>query len=93
MPLLQRRIGALTTVRLVLINEGDSSQGARDFLSSAGIQQAALLDSDLAVGRAYGVLPLPTTVFVRADGTIAGRQVGELDDRVLATWLSNLTTP
>jgi cytochrome oxidase Cu insertion factor (SCO1/SenC/PrrC family) len=92
MPLLQRRVGALTTVRLVLIDEGDSSQRARDFLSAAGIQQAALLDSDLAVGRAYGVLPLPTTVFVRADGSIAGRQVGELDDRVLAAWLSNLTT-
>jgi hypothetical protein len=52
----------------------------------------SLLDSDLKVGRAYGVVPLPTTVFVRADGTIAGRQIGELDDRVLAAWLSNLTT-
>jgi hypothetical protein len=31
-------------------------------------------------------------VFVRADGSIAGRQVGELDDGVLAAWLSNLTT-
>jgi cytochrome oxidase Cu insertion factor (SCO1/SenC/PrrC family) len=92
MPLLQRRVGALTTVRLVLINEGESSQRARDFLISTGIQQFALLDSDLSVGRAYGVLPLPTTVFVRADGSIAGRQVGELDDRVLAAWLSNLTT-
>jgi cytochrome oxidase Cu insertion factor (SCO1/SenC/PrrC family) len=92
MPLLQRRVGALTTVRFVLIDEGDSSQRARDFLSATGIQQAALLDTDLAVGRAYGVLPLPTTVFVRADGSIAGRQVGQLDDRVLAAWLSNLTT-
>ena len=93
MPLLQRRAGALSTVRLVLINEGDSAQSARDFLVSTGIQQAALLDSDLAVGRAYGVLPLPTTVFIRPDGSIAGRQVGEMDDRVLAAWLSNLTTP
>ena len=92
MPLLQRSVGALTNVRLVLVNEGDSGQAARDFLSSVGIQQAALLDSDLGVGRAYGVVPLPTTVFVRADGSIAGRQVGELDDRVLAAWLSTLTT-
>jgi cytochrome oxidase Cu insertion factor (SCO1/SenC/PrrC family) len=92
MPLLQRRVGAMASVRLVLIDEGDSIQRARDFLSAAGIQQASLLDSDLGVGRAYGVLPLPTTVFVRADGSIAGRQVGELGDRVLAAWLSNLTT-
>ena len=92
MPLLQRLVGAASGVRLVLINEGDSSQTARAFLSSIGIQQAALLDSNLAVGRAYGVVPLPTTVFVRADGSIAGRQVGELDDRVLAAWLSTLAT-
>ncbi len=92
MPLLQRQVGATTAVRLVLIDEGDSVQSARDFLSATGIQQAALLDSDLAVGRAYGVVPLPTTVFVRADGSIAGRQIGELDERVLAAWLSTLTT-
>jgi cytochrome oxidase Cu insertion factor (SCO1/SenC/PrrC family) len=92
MPLLQRRVRTLTGVRLVLINEGDSAQNARAFLTSAGIQQSALLDSDLKVARAYGVLPLPTTVFVRADGSIAGRQVGQLSDAVLAAWLSNLTT-
>jgi len=92
MPLLQRRVASLSGVRLVLINEGDSTQRAQEFLSSTGIASASLLDSDLKVGRAYGVVPLPTTVFVRADGTIAGRQVGELDDRVLAAWLSNLTT-
>jgi cytochrome oxidase Cu insertion factor (SCO1/SenC/PrrC family) len=92
MPLLQRRVVASSNVRLVLINEGDSSQTARDFLSTTGIQVPALLDSSLAVGRAYGVVPLPTTVFVRADGSIAGRQIGELDDRVLAAWLSTLTT-
>ena len=92
MPLLQRRVVASSRVRLVLVNEGDSSQSARDFLNATGIQVAALLDSNLAVGRAYGVVPLPTTVFVRADGTIAGRHIGELDDRVLAAWLSTLTT-
>jgi cytochrome oxidase Cu insertion factor (SCO1/SenC/PrrC family) len=92
MPLLQTRLAATTGIRLVLIDEGDSSQVARDFLSATGIQQAALLDSNLAVGRAYGVVPLPTTVFVRADGSIAGRQIGQLDDRVLAAWLSTLTT-
>jgi thiol-disulfide isomerase/thioredoxin len=92
MPLLQRRVAAASRLRLVLINEGDSSQTAREFLSATGIEQPALLDSNLAVGRAYGVVPLPTTVFVRADGSIAGRQVGELDDRVLAAWLSTMTT-
>jgi hypothetical protein len=79
-------------VRLVLINEGDSAQAARAFLGAAGIRQAALLDSNLEVGRSYGVFALPVTVFIRADGTISGRQIGQLDERVLAAQLSNLTT-
>lgn len=92
MPLLQRRVAASSTVRLVLVNEGDSRQNALDFLSAVGVQQATLLDSDLSVGRAYGVIALPTTVFIRADGAIASRHLGQLDERVLDAQLSNLTT-
>jgi cytochrome oxidase Cu insertion factor (SCO1/SenC/PrrC family) len=92
MPLLQQLVGRQSGVQLVLINEGDSAQAARSFLSSVGIHQAALLDSDLGVGHAYGVSPLPMTVFVRADGTISGRQIGQLSESVLAAQLSNLTT-
>jgi thiol-disulfide isomerase/thioredoxin len=92
MPILQRGVGAQPGVRLVLINEGDSAQAARAFLGDAGIHQAALLDSNLVVGRSYGVFALPVTVFIRADGTISGRQIGQLDERVLAAQLSNLTT-
>ena len=90
MPLLQKRAGPQSGVQLVLIDEGDSRQAARDFLDSLGIHQAALLDSDLSVGRAYGAIALPTTVFVRADGTIAARHIGQLDDGVLGTQISNL---
>ncbi len=92
MPLLQKQVGAAPGVRLVLINEGDGGQAARDFLSAVGVHQAALLDSDLSVGHAYAVAALPTTFFVRSDGSIAGRQLGQLDERVLAAQLSNLTT-
>ena len=89
MPMLQRVVGG-SIAELVLVNEGDSSQNARTFLESIGVHQPSLLDSDLKVGRAYGVIALPTTVFVRADGTIAARQIGQLDERVLITQLSNL---
>ena len=90
MPMLQSRVGAQPAVQLVLISEGDSADGARTFLSSLGVHQTALLDSDLSVGRAYGAIGLPTTVFVRADGSIAARQIGQLDERVLLAELSNL---
>jgi cytochrome oxidase Cu insertion factor (SCO1/SenC/PrrC family) len=92
MPLLQRGVSAHAGIRLVLINEGDGSSAARAFLSSVGVGQPALLDSDLSVGRAFGVVALPSTFFVRADGSIAGRQIGQLDDGVLSAQLSNLGT-
>ncbi len=93
MPLLQKRAGGPESgVQLVYVNEGNSRQAARDFLDSLGIHQPALLDSDLSVGRAYGAIALPTTVFVRADGTIAARHIGQLDDSVLAAQISNLVS-
>jgi len=89
MPMLQKDVGA-SSARLVLVNEGESSDAAVSFLRAVGIHQTALLDSDLAVGHAYGVSAYPMTVFVKADGTIDRRQVGELYEGVLASELSNL---
>ena len=91
MPLLQKDVGP-SGARLLLINEGDGRDATRSFLSALGIHQAALLDADLSVGRAYGVSALPMTVFVRSDGTIDRRQIGQLDERVLAAELSNLAS-
>lgn len=90
MPLLQKLVGQKSGTQLVLVNEGESSQAARAFLDSLGIKQSALLDSDLSVGHAYGAIAFPTTVFVRADGTIAARHIGQLDEGVLAAELTTL---
>ena len=91
MPMLQSRVGAQAAAQLVLIDEGDSTEAARRFLDSVGVHQPALLDSDLSVGRAYGAIALPTTVFVRADGSIDARQIGQLDEAVLVAELSKLS--
>lgn len=79
-------------VRLVLINEGEGAGAVRAFLERAGVGQPSLLDTGLAVGRAYGMSALPMTVFVRSDGTIDRKQVGQLDERVLAAELSLLAS-
>ena len=76
----------------MLINWGESADLARSFLVRNGIQGDALLDVDLTTGRSYGIAALPTTIFVRADGTIDRRQVGQIDERVLASELSRLIT-
>jgi cytochrome oxidase Cu insertion factor (SCO1/SenC/PrrC family) len=92
LPLLDRALAARAGMRLVLVDEADGVQAARDFLVRAGINRPAALDPDLAVGRAYGVSALPTTIFVRADGTIDRRQIGQLDERMLTAELSILAT-
>ncbi len=92
MPMLAGSLGPQTAARLLLVNEGDSSGAAGAFLRGLGIHQPALLDSNLSVGRSYGAFELPVTIFVRADGTIDRKQVGQLDPNVLAAELSNLTS-
>src|SRR5438309_11889609 len=92
MPLLQKSVGPQSGARLVLIDEGDGPEATRSFLQSLGVRQAALLDSDLTVGRACGLLALRRTVFLRSDGTIDRRQIGQLQAGVLAAELSNLSS-
>lgn len=91
MPMLQTDV-ARAGVRLVLINEGESAGTARAFLQGAGIHQPSLLDPDLRAGRAYGTSALPMTIFLRPDGTVDRRQIGQLDERVLASELSILVS-
>ena len=92
MPMLSKDVGAQKGFTLVLINEGEEPTAAKGFLADLGINRPSLLDTDLSVGRAYGLSALPMTVFVRADGTIDRKQVGQLDEGVLASELSNLSS-
>jgi cytochrome oxidase Cu insertion factor (SCO1/SenC/PrrC family) len=91
MPMLDRDLKAYPSVRLVLVDEGETPDAARAFLTSLGLSRPTLLDTDLGVGRSYGLSALPMTVFVRSDGTIDRRQVGQLDEGVLASELSILS--
>ena len=91
MPMLRDQVGR-AGFTLVMVNEGQDAAVARDFLAGIGVRQPALLDEDLSVGRQYGVIALPTTVFVKADGTIDRKQIGQLNERVLAAELSALAS-
>lgn len=92
MPMLDRALSSRPGIRFLLVDEGDDAGAARAFLAAIGVRRPSLLDTDLAVGRKYGVSALPTTVFVRSDGTVDRRQVGQLDERVLAAELSILAS-
>ena len=59
MPMLRDQVGR-AGFTLVLVNEGQDVAASRDFLAGIGVNQPALLDQDLSVGRQYGVIALPT---------------------------------
>lgn len=90
MPLLAR----LTTqsgARLLLVDERDGAAAARSFLRQVGISEPVAYDPDGSVGRLYGVNVLPVTVFIRADGSIEGKYLGQTDEAILTRHLRAIT--
>lgn len=80
MPDLERfsRKAAKDGVEVLGVNEGESAQAAASFVKTAGVTFPILLDQQQRYGAAYGALGLPTTVFVRRDGTVSEAVDGPL---------------
>ena len=88
MPMLQRVANAHPTMVLLLIDERDDRGAATSFAKDLDISATVLFDSDGKVGDLYQVGGLPTTVFVRSDGSIEGRYLGETNEQILGPHLS-----
>lgn len=88
MPLIARQARRDPGLVVLLVDYRDGPDAARGFLKSIGVDLPALLDQDGRVAGEYGVAALPTTVFVRADGTEEGRWPGALSEDVLASHLA-----
>ncbi len=94
LPLLQKYAASNPSVQFVLFDYMDDTGAAKRLLDQAGVQVPVVaIDSDGQYGRAYGVFGLPTTVFVRSDGTIETTVRAQLDDRTLAGHLSRIAGP
>jgi len=90
LPLIQRAAAAYPELTVLLADERDSPSAARTFLRTAGVRARSAADSTGQVGNLYGVQVLPTTIFIRADGTVEGRYIGQMDGTTLATHLAAL---
>lgn len=75
----QRRAQGLGVLAL---NVGQNKATVAAFVKRIGVSFAALLDEKSSIARQYGVLGLPTTYFVGADGIIKAKVVGEADEAV-----------
>jgi len=82
---------------IIAIHVGQDKATAAGRVARLGLSFPALLDEDGTIARRYGVVGLPTTVFVDAGGVLRGRLVGEADAanfaRQVQTLLSAPATP
>jgi cytochrome c biogenesis protein CcmG/thiol:disulfide interchange protein DsbE len=66
----------------------DNSEAARGFMTRMDAPWPAAMDPGEEIARRFGIYAPPETFFIDADGTIAGRQIGQLTsadlDRQLA---------
>jgi peroxiredoxin len=64
---------------ILAVNAGQDKATITSFMQKIGASYPALLDDGSAITRSYGVVGLPTTYFVGADGLIKAKVVGEAD--------------
>jgi cytochrome c biogenesis protein CcmG/thiol:disulfide interchange protein DsbE len=68
----------------------DSADAARDYTARLGNTWASALDGDGRMALSYGVFGPPETYFIGADGIIAGRHIGPIDEQTLMTGIETL---
>ena len=74
----QRHKGSGLTV--LAVNVSQDPDTVRKFMDSLEVSYPALLDEKSEVARTYGVVALPTTVFVGRDGRVRQKILGEADE-------------
>jgi cytochrome c biogenesis protein CcmG/thiol:disulfide interchange protein DsbE len=78
-------------LQVVAVNFKDLSSDSVDFVHRLGVTYPALLDSPSApVARRYGVLGIPQTIFIDAQGIVRGRVYGVTSRRELAPAIDDL---
>ncbi|MBJ7596785.1 redoxin family protein, partial [Candidatus Nephthysia bennettiae] len=90
MPLIERMAKQHPGLVVLLVDERDSTAAARTFVADLHLHSTVLLDSEGKVGDSYRITGLPTTVFVRSDGTIEGRYIGQTNEQVLGSHIATL---
>jgi thiol-disulfide isomerase/thioredoxin len=79
-------------VAFLMINlaEGETPSEVSSFISENGYTFPVYYDITGAAARAYGVYQIPETVFINADGSYYGGQLGALSETVLENYVNIL---
>jgi len=79
-----------TDVVLLGVVFQDSSDAARAYTARLGNTWTSAIDEDGRVSLSYGVFGPPETYFIGADGIIAGRHIGPIDQTTLLNGIESL---
>jgi len=72
------------------VNVREKLDAVEAFAAEFGMNMPVILDAEGAIGRAYGVRNMPTTVFVDVDGTIDARWAGLLTGEQLTVFVEQI---
>ena len=91
-PLLRQAAADHRPDRLTVVGvlSGDSPAAARPFLRRHHATWPIALDPNTTTATAWGAVGLPHTYFIRADGTLASHQLGELTQASLDRQLAQI---
>jgi thiol-disulfide isomerase/thioredoxin len=94
MPVLQQAQIDHPELHFVFLNQGESADKVRSFLSTHKLPlRNVLLDPKGQAGTQFGQQALPTTLFFDAQGRLAGTRIGALSQATLAQRLGTLKSP
>nr|WP_254639041.1 TlpA disulfide reductase family protein [Cohnella sp. GbtcB17] len=81
------------TVVAVNLTASDDEAAARTFATEQRFSFPVLLDRLGTVGELYRIRPIPTTLFIDAQGVVADEALGALDEEAFALRLEALLKP
>ncbi|HWF58093.1 MAG TPA: TlpA family protein disulfide reductase, partial [Candidatus Dormibacteraeota bacterium] len=90
MPLLQQAANRNPGIAFLFVDERDNQSAARAFFAGLGLHGTVASDPDGTMAALFDVVSVPYTVFVSATGTIAGVQVGQIDQAAVDAHLADL---
>jgi len=84
MPLLAEVAASRNDVAFLFVNQGEGAEAIRSYLASQRLSlRHILLDQSMQIQRHYNTVGLPSTLFLRADGTLATMHMGEISRETL----------
>lgn len=91
MPMMADVAAATSDVTFVFANQGEDAARIRTYLAQEGLQLPnVLLDGLGELGRHYGAMGLPSTLFIDADGTLTDMHLGEISREALLEKIGTL---